>query len=237
MVRYNFIAFLLCIIGVVYGEEFDNRQQLDKVYTVSWKVENPDIIFQVEAQTLGWVGLGFAPGSAMTDGDLVIGGVKEGKGYLWDRHGVGNTYPPMDDKQDYELISGSENSTHTILKFKRKLDTGDKNDWKFDNRSVYLLWGFNPKDAIDANNMTIHTDHGSSEKPVAIMSSSTSTPSSTSSSTDNKVSEAKSKDNGETHGNKPATQELRERNGGESAHKHVSLILILISITAALICG
>jgi len=159
MALYNGIA-LLCvyIIGFTIGEDFDNLLQLDKYYAVSWKFEKPDsIIFQVEAQTHGWVGLGFAPGTTMTGADLAIGGVKGGSGYLWDRHGVGNTYPPMDGKQDFELISGSENATHTILKFRRKLDTGDKDDWKFGDKQPYLLWAFNPNDATDANNMSIHT--------------------------------------------------------------------------------
>ena len=37
--------------------------------------------------------------------------------------------PVVDTSQDYELLSGSENSTHTILRFRRKLNTcDDKSD-------------------------------------------------------------------------------------------------------------
>lgn len=37
--------------------------------------------------------------------------------------------PVVDSSQDYELLAGSENATHTTLRFKRKLNTCDD---KFD---------------------------------------------------------------------------------------------------------
>jgi hypothetical protein len=40
-----------------------------------------------------------------------------------------NGEPVLDPSQDYVLMSGHENATHTILRFRRKLDTCDE---KFD---------------------------------------------------------------------------------------------------------
>lgn len=53
---------------------------------------------------------------------------------LQDRHvkrSPGNSVdrePEVDPKQDYHLLLGYENSTHTVLRFKRKMDTCDHHD-------------------------------------------------------------------------------------------------------------
>ena len=36
--------------------------------------------------------------------------------------------PEVDPSQDYQLLLGYENSTHTVLRFRRKLDTCDHHD-------------------------------------------------------------------------------------------------------------
>ena len=40
----------------------------------------------------------------------------------------GEPLPIVDPAQDYTLILGYENSTHTVLRFKRKLETCDTNN-------------------------------------------------------------------------------------------------------------
>lgn len=46
--------------------------------------------------------------------------------YLQDRYvDVGSAEPQIDPSQDYSLMKGYENSTHTVLRFRRKLDTCD----------------------------------------------------------------------------------------------------------------
>lgn len=37
-----------------------------------------------------------------------------------------NGEPVMDQSQDYVLLSGHENKTHTVIRFRRKLDTCDE---------------------------------------------------------------------------------------------------------------
>ena len=57
-------------------------QELMKLYwTVDWDKEI--VSFAVEAATTGWVGFGFSSGNGMMTGsDVVIGWVKDSKGYL-----------------------------------------------------------------------------------------------------------------------------------------------------------
>ena len=69
------------------SSEFAHHAVLDpgelmKLYwTVDWDQET--ISFAVEAATTGWVGLGFSSGNGrMIGSDVVIGWVKDSKGYL-----------------------------------------------------------------------------------------------------------------------------------------------------------
>lgn len=48
--------------------------------------------------------------------------MKDSPGSLLDRE------PEVDASQDYQLLLGYENSTHTVLRFKRRLDTCDYHD-------------------------------------------------------------------------------------------------------------
>ena len=59
----------------------DPRELMKLYWTVDWDQET--ISFAVEAATTGWVGLGFSSGNGrMVDSDVVIGWVKDSKGYL-----------------------------------------------------------------------------------------------------------------------------------------------------------
>eukprot|EP00058_Branchiostoma_floridae_P026475 XP_002611966.1 hypothetical protein BRAFLDRAFT_91851 [Branchiostoma floridae] len=64
----------------------------------------------------------------MPGSDIVIGWVKDGQAYLTDRYADEKALPPEDESQDWELLSGYENDTHTVLRFKRKLQTCDVRD-------------------------------------------------------------------------------------------------------------
>lgn len=48
--------------------------------------------------------------------------VKDSPGSALDRE------PEVDPSQDYQLLLGYENSTHTVLRFRRRLDTCDHHD-------------------------------------------------------------------------------------------------------------
>ena len=58
--------------------------------------------------------------------DIVIGWIKEGKGYLKDYYAINRLAPLIDVKQDYDLLYANESNGYTILEFKRKLVTCDK---------------------------------------------------------------------------------------------------------------
>ena len=54
-------------------------------WTVDWNIEA--VSFAVEAETTGWVGFGFSGSGQMAGSDIVIGWVKDNRGYLKVRKG------------------------------------------------------------------------------------------------------------------------------------------------------
>ena len=66
---------------------YSRGQYLDpstQKYHLCWKVDWSDrfITFSANVSTTGWIGLGFSPTGFMTDSDMIIGWVKDGRGYL-----------------------------------------------------------------------------------------------------------------------------------------------------------
>ena len=73
---------------------------------------------------------------------LFIRWVHSGKAYLQDRHGIGHQEPQIDRHQDWTLIAGYENDTHTTLIMSRDYNTCDKKDHVISVRIVPILINF-----------------------------------------------------------------------------------------------
>ena len=59
----------------------DTYEKMKLFWTVNW--ENKTVSFAVQAATTGWVGFGISSGNGnMAGSDMVIGWVKDSKGYL-----------------------------------------------------------------------------------------------------------------------------------------------------------
>ena len=87
------LIFLLCLAAfysTVNADLFseyahhavlDPEEKMKLFWTVDWDAET--VSFAVEAETTGWVGIGFSTRSGrMVGSDVVIGWVKDNKGYL-----------------------------------------------------------------------------------------------------------------------------------------------------------
>ena len=58
----------------------DTQEKMRLYWTVNWDAKM--VSFAVEAETTGWVGFGFSENGGMKGSDVVIGWVKNNKGYL-----------------------------------------------------------------------------------------------------------------------------------------------------------
>ncbi|XP_077973283.1 DBH-like monooxygenase protein 1 homolog isoform X2 [Styela clava] len=138
----NFSALLLLII--VSGQKFS--EDMGKGFKVGWEFNGQDIIFEVSAQTLGWVGIGFSETKTMQKADLIIMGMKDGKPYAWDAYSDMTGMVRIDFHQDVKILDSAENGT-TYMKIKRPLKsedtTKDNEIFKGDNN---FLWAFGDKD-------------------------------------------------------------------------------------------
>ena len=56
------------------------EEKMKLFWTIDWDHES--VSFAVEAETTGWVGLGFSSNGQMIGSDMVIGWVKDGTGFL-----------------------------------------------------------------------------------------------------------------------------------------------------------
>ncbi|CAL4089777.1 unnamed protein product, partial [Meganyctiphanes norvegica] len=88
----------------------------------------------------------------MDRGKFVVMWVHSGKAYLQDRHGAGHEEPQVDPQQDWTLIAGYENDTHTSLIMSRPYNTCDKTDQPITNDTIYLLWAYHPDDPVNPEN-------------------------------------------------------------------------------------
>jgi DOMON domain len=108
-------------------EQWAHSAWLDDRYLVRWTPGADDITFEVSVATLGYVGFGLSHDGLMQGSDVVIGWVQNSRTIFQDRHvSRGHVEPIVDASQDWELLKGSENDTHTVLKFRRAYDTCDR---------------------------------------------------------------------------------------------------------------
>ncbi|XP_020809804.1 MOXD1 homolog 1 isoform X3 [Drosophila serrata] len=87
----------------------------------------------------------------MSRSDLVLLWVDDstGQANVLDYHGAQhslNKDPLLDDTQNYYVLNGFQNATHTNVKFKRKIETCDPYDIPFSTDTVKILWSFGEMD-------------------------------------------------------------------------------------------
>ncbi|XP_078677954.1 DBH-like monooxygenase protein 1 [Branchiostoma floridae x Branchiostoma belcheri] len=152
--------------------DFTHQAALDEYdrYILLWKFDSDTITFEAHVQTTGFIGLGFSPNGGMTGSDVIIGWVKDGQAYLTDRYAEGYFLPRLDASQDVELLSGYENGTHTVLRFRRRLrpcDTAD--DREITEDTVRIIWSFNDNDPAALEGPDGPQYHGSSRGSKSII--------------------------------------------------------------------
>ncbi|KAF5282737.1 hypothetical protein FQR65_LT02734 [Abscondita terminalis] len=140
----------LCLSEFAKGARWAHSAMLSPDYRLLWSLgPGPqDITFELQVRTLGYVGFGFSKDGRMAGSDMIVGWVDQGQVYFQDRHvkeSPGNSVdrePEVDPSQDYQLLLGYENNTHTVLRFRRRLDTCDHHDVPITNDTMRIVWSF-----------------------------------------------------------------------------------------------
>lgn len=148
------VAIASALISCSGAVQYTNFTSLnDGTYNLSWSFDNSSSMFYFKTvvRAVGWVGFGLTKLEVSKDAwqrksmdqyDVAIGGVKDGKPYLWDSFTNGHRPPPRDVQQDWTFTSGNETGGVTTLEFKRKLDTGDQKDNKVTPGVRYFVWAY-----------------------------------------------------------------------------------------------
>lgn len=112
--------------------------------------DEEEVIFRITAKTLGYVGIGFNEKTNMKGADILLVWVDDHTGIvnLLDSHGSEemNAAPITDIYQDVQVLSGSQNGTHTIVTFSRKWQTCDPQDHELTGDTVRVLWALHDAD-------------------------------------------------------------------------------------------
>ncbi|KAH1015716.1 hypothetical protein HUJ04_007058 [Dendroctonus ponderosae] len=135
----------------------------DNLVTLRWQPRHQEILFRVEAKTLGYVGIGFSETGGMEGADIVMGWVDDQllKPVLLDCHGVSKSQgsaPVRDVIDNYTLMRGEQNDTHTIIEFRRVLDTCDPDDYILTGDTVRVIWAIHDRDPRFEGEMVYHEE-------------------------------------------------------------------------------
>ncbi|XP_041716334.1 DBH-like monooxygenase protein 2 homolog isoform X1 [Coregonus clupeaformis] len=106
------------------------------------------IMFQLTVKTTGWLGFGFSPNGGMAASDIVIGGVGPNGTYFMDYHATGNSFPLVDKKQSYTLLSLIEADGQTTMTFWRSIYSCDEEDFHITEIPVKLIYAYGTSDDI-----------------------------------------------------------------------------------------
>ncbi|XP_014663258.1 PREDICTED: LOW QUALITY PROTEIN: DBH-like monooxygenase protein 1 [Priapulus caudatus] len=119
--------------------------------------DSTHIVFEIHAETTGWVGFGISPTGGMKGSDIATGWVKNGNVYLQDRKARDYIQPSIDASQDWTLISGQEVNGVTMLKVRRALDTCDDDDDSIiTDGTIRVIWALNQNDPSAPEDLAYH---------------------------------------------------------------------------------
>ncbi|CAL4097442.1 unnamed protein product, partial [Meganyctiphanes norvegica] len=170
MILHSLLSLLL-LLGEVYAQfglpyyDFIHHVTLDadrtEAFRMMWTPEEKYLMVEIQVATLGYVGLGFSPNGGMGGSDIFFGWVDDlGKVKYMDMHAESNSAPIKDPSQDYEMLGGYENGTHTVLRFKRPWITcDDKHDWMLTGDTVKVIWAYSDADPRDESDLQYHGVH------------------------------------------------------------------------------
>ena len=128
-----FVLIFLCLLTSPLFAE--NTVEFAKDWSFSWVFKAESIEFTMSAPTTGWISLGFNPTRRMKDADYILAYVENGKIYISDEYGTGNTSHKSDislgGKESVQAIAFVEEANKTTIIFSLPLNSGDKYDTVF----------------------------------------------------------------------------------------------------------
>ncbi len=151
--------------GVIGRGEYPFRAEFKGGdFILHWNVAGDRAAFAMEAETPGWVSIGFEPTAVMENADMIVGWVDgQGKVFVLDCFSTGmfGPHPPDTDlggTEDIISYGGSETGGRTVIEFLRPLTSRDPYDRNLPpSGGVDVIWAFGGTDNFE----NIHAAAGS----------------------------------------------------------------------------
>ncbi len=125
-------------------------------FVLRWNVTGDAAAFAMEADTTGWVSVGFEPTVVMEDADMIFGWVDEtGKAFILDCYSTGmfGPHPPDTDlggTEDVGAFGGTEKDGRTVIEFLRPLAVRDRYDRALPaSGEADIIWAFGESDDFE----------------------------------------------------------------------------------------
>lgn len=84
LIKLLLCSYVICVSefsrsSLVHAIHWEHSVNLNDDYRLMWNIYGQEITFEVQARTLGYVGLGFSPDGRLPGSDVVIGWVSQGQ--------------------------------------------------------------------------------------------------------------------------------------------------------------
>jgi hypothetical protein len=139
----------LFLIGLINSNCMEAQEKMRTIsqngMKISWTYKNDRIFFEMEAQTDGWVAIGFNDQEGMAGTYLIMGNVINGKASVVEHYTISaGNYKKFSDlgaNNSVKDVQGSENKQHTKLQFSLpiKSSTQYSKDLSHEKEYIFLL--------------------------------------------------------------------------------------------------
>ncbi|MGA1821284.1 MAG: Ig-like domain-containing protein [Thermoplasmatota archaeon] len=156
-ITYNIPYLPGSLDGVVISGEYSHKRSFDNgEFTVHWDFDGDLLLMGLEANTTGWISIGFGPSTMMKDADMIIGWVDDqDRVYVIDAYSTGENgpHPPDEDlggTDDITDFGGGEVNGVTTIEFTRSANSTDLYDENlFPDQIIDIIWGYSDSDEFD----------------------------------------------------------------------------------------
>jgi hypothetical protein len=141
--------------AVLYGPE--SRGYSGGDLEVFWTTDDEHLYMALRGETTGWISIGFDPLEWMKDADVIMGSVDGKKVVVEDQYSTDSYGPHLPDEDlggtdDILEFGGQEKDGHTVIEFKRRLDTGDQFDKVISpGQELSVIWSMAESDDLQAS--------------------------------------------------------------------------------------
>ncbi|MBN1862899.1 MAG: DOMON domain-containing protein [Dehalococcoidales bacterium] len=148
--------------GVITAGEYADQASYGD-YEIYWRSDGSYLYLGIEAETTGWVAVGFQPGPLHRETDMVLGFVAGGEASVFDMFSSGDLGPCLADSElggsdDIVDSGGREEGGETVIEFKRRLVTGDEYDGELSAGVNEIIWAYSSLD--DVRQKHVERGHG-----------------------------------------------------------------------------